>query len=85
MDKADGPVIEIVKRSDGVEGLRRPARRWVVERTLRMVRALPVSGKGLGSLHRILRSVAPHRFHTPNGEVHRKSLKIIEISFELEL
>ena len=34
MEKADGPVIEIVKRPDGVTGFVVIARRWVVERTL---------------------------------------------------
>lgn len=33
MEKADGPVIEIVKRPDGVTGFVVIARRWVVERT----------------------------------------------------
>jgi transposase len=34
MEKANGPVIEIVKRPDGVTGFVVIARRWVVERTL---------------------------------------------------
>ena len=34
MEKADGPVIEIVRRPDGVTGFVVIARRWVVERTL---------------------------------------------------
>ena len=63
MEKADGPVIEVVKRPDGVTGFVVIAGdgSWSAAR---LVRALPVSRKRLGSLHRILRSVAPHRFHT---------------------
>ena len=34
MEKANDPVIEIVKRPDGVTGFVVIARRWVVERTL---------------------------------------------------
>ena len=33
MEKTDGPIIEIVKRPDGVKGFVVIARRWVVERT----------------------------------------------------
>lgn len=44
-----------------------------------LVRALPLSGKGLRNLYRIFRSVTPHRSHTPNGKAHRKGLKVLRL------
>ena len=63
MASIDGPTIEIVKHPPGVTGFVVIARRRVGRAHLRLARALPSLGKGLGKNNRIGGCVDTHRRH----------------------